>query len=103
MMSVAFKAENKDLLVEALKATDYPFRYVGKAIEIRTPGGMITLDLAAETASLSGSDTNFLQEALNKLKRAYSMEALKVIARKRHWTIKTKADNKLAGVLQRRN
>lgn len=102
-MSVAFKAENKDLLVEALKAIDYPFRYIGNKIEVRTPGGMITLDLAAETASLSGQDTKFLQEALNKLKRSYSMEAIKVIAKKQHWTLKTKASNKMAGVLQRRN
>lgn len=106
-MSVSFKAQNEDMLVAALNGHQdtrtWSFRKVGKMIEVQTNNGSITLDLAAETASLRGQDTSKLQADLNELKRAYSMEAVKVIARRQHWTLKTQPANKMKGVLQRRN
>jgi hypothetical protein len=100
-MSVTFKAQNAELLLEAVKSLGLRFT-AGRKINITTRSGRIIIDLDAETAELSGSSTTLVQNDLNELKRAYSMEALKVIARKQHWSLKSKPSNKMAGVLQRR-
>jgi hypothetical protein len=100
-MSVSFKAQNIDLLLEALK--NWQFRRVGQIIRINTTGGEIDIDLASETATLRGANTTVLQSELNALKRAYSMEAIKVMTKKQHWTLKIQSTNKMAGTLLRRN
>lgn len=100
-MSVAFKAQNEDLLVAALNELNWEFQKIGQKITISSLG--ITLDLAAEQASLSSSDLKGVQDKLNILKRAYAMEGIKKLARKQHWSIKLKAGSATQGVMQRRN
>jgi len=100
-MSVAFKAQNEDLLIAALNELDWKFQKIGRKISILGQG--IVLDLATEQAVLTGAGLQVAQDNLNQLKRAYAMEAVKQLTRKQHWSIKLKAGSATAGELQRRN
>ena len=101
-----FKAENLDLLMQALQATGWTFRQIGQNIECNTQNGQITLNLTGGKAQLRGSNLQRLQDDLNTLKRGYSLESVKVMQKKQHWTLKMDSEQQPKSVklkLLRRN
>ncbi len=86
MISVKFKAGYRDLLMKAITAT-------GMVHEVRADGkidlnqGSCVLDLEKGTAEMRRA----FQSQLNRLKRAYSNEAIKLVAKTNLWMNKTTA------------
>ena len=82
-VTVEFKAANKSLLLTALKAAGHKYSVNGNTVA--TAGGIV-IDLANQTAT-GGNST-----MLNKLKQAYSREAVKATAKKFGWATKTQGN-----------
>ena len=86
-ISVEFHAENKELLMKALKS-------LGWKHEIRTDGKVsidyntIVLDLEKGKAEME----SYQQDRLNQLKRAYSQQAIAAACKQNLWMNKTAGD-----------
>jgi len=93
-MSVEFKAQHKDLLIEAIKKLGWEreMRLVGDTVIVR---GM-RVDLKTQKAEIS--EGRMYNDRLNELKRAYSSAALDRVAKRNRWSRKAKDKNK--GVLR---
>ena len=84
LISVEFKAANKELLLSALKKLNWKYK-IDKNI-ITTNG--INIDLKAQTA------VSYDSNLINKLKREYSIEAIKKATTTKQWTMrKNKQEN----------
>jgi len=95
-MSVDFHAKHRALLEQAIDALGWQRVDAGESLVVRSPQwGQMTLDLAAQRATLRTAD----QDMLNRLKQQYSMEAIKRAAKLQGWQVKTKGQMK--GVLRR--
>ena len=82
-VSVEFKAENRKLLADAIRATG--MEVTGSTDKVITLGyGAIELNLATGKAEIREGQ----QGHLNQLKRAYSAEAIKAAAKKCQWGVK---------------
>lgn len=87
-MSVEFVAKHIDLLEKALQAAKFKYTINGNIVTI--DNGAIKIDLKAEKAEIQysyGTSKNKLQEKLNVLKKAYSVEALKKAALMNGWSM----------------
>ena len=87
-VSVEFKAENRQLLDAAIKATGMRI-WKHDADVVNLEYGKIILDLKAGTARIEDG----CQDRLNELKRAYSKECVKAAAKKTAWAIKWSGQN----------
>jgi hypothetical protein len=86
-MSVEFKVAHRKLLERALKALGWTFNINALLNEVvaipKSFGSPITINLATGKATLIEEQ----QLNLNSLKRAYSKEALRQVARLNSWTL----------------
>ena len=81
-MSVEFKAENRQLLNQAIKAMNVLAMDDNEGL--RLWGGAVVLNLKAGTATVREG----YQDQLNALKRQYSKECVKAAAKKMQWAVK---------------
>ena len=88
-VSVEFRAENRTLLGAAIKAVDAETRLLADG-RYALYGGAIKLDLANGKAEVEEG----YQFLLNKLKQAYSREAVKAAAKRCQWGVKFTGVNK---------
>lgn len=80
---------NKDLLEQALKSLGLAYSIKNENIAIYTPAGTISIENGKATLPDNA------QEWLNRIKRAYSMKNIELVAKKYKFSITTKADGKL--------
>jgi hypothetical protein len=92
--SVEISIKNVDLFKSVLeKLGYYVFMTDDKNfLSVNKEGvNRITFNLKTQTAQVG----RYQQERLNEMKRAYSLEVVKQIAKKKKWAIKMKAKNKM--------
>lgn len=82
-VSVEFKADNRQLLDAAIKATGMMIWQHDTDV-INLEYGSVILDLTTGTAKIQDG----YQDKLNELKRAYSKECVKAAAKKAAWNVK---------------
>jgi len=92
-VSVVFKVENVDLLIQALRELDYVGQRNGDTLYV----GAFTFDLVKGTVDYR--DRAGYADKLNAIKRGYSYAAIDAVAKKRKWIHKQTAENK--GTLRR--
>jgi hypothetical protein len=83
-VSVEFQVKHLDLLAKAAASLGYDYSRVGNLITLTAPRDTININLSASTATASN------QQAVNKLKQAYSLEALKVASKLGGWQLQLK-------------
>jgi len=88
LVSVEFKAKHVNVLEAAAKALGWSFSQRGVMAYV---GSDIRIDLESQRAIVSRS----YQNEVNRLKVAYSTEAVKLAAKKKKWFVKQKAAQKL--------
>jgi hypothetical protein len=98
--TVEFKADNRDMLEEALKATGLNYTRYGSRFTVYSSGGTINLGEGTE-ASLRGNNTRGLTADLNAIKRAYSGQILQKAAKKNRWVTKFTDEKKTKGLFLR--
>lgn len=86
-MSVEFRAENLELLKRALDAVGLAYSVNDQTVT----AGRIVLDLAAGKATFP----SYAQATVNKLKQAYSVEAVKAAAKAKGWSVKAQSPTKM--------
>ena len=89
LMSVSFNVQSKDLLLEALRSLELTHVVHGERIVVT--GGRLDIDLKQGRVQLDRSEYNLL----NKIKRQYSREVVKVVAQKKKWILKTQTSRKM--------
>jgi hypothetical protein len=87
VISVEFKAGNSAVLLKAIDSLGFDHFEHGNTVSINR--GSIVIDLAKGTAVFA----DYYQDSVNKLKQAYSREAIKVAAKKFAWATKTQGNN----------
>ena len=80
LVSVEFKAENKDLLFKALDSLFINFNFNEKYKEVTFRNGYIDL----KNNEITCESTSFA----NSIKRAYSLKAIESIAKQKRWIMK---------------
>lgn len=82
-VTVEFRAENKRLLEAAVEELGWKLwkNPKGKWL-VKTPQGGITLDLKSGNAEFD----DYLQGTVNKLKRSYSKQVVKKVAKLQGWS-----------------
>ena len=88
MVSVEFKAKYINILRDAAKLLQWSFNERGD--NVVSVNGML-IDLTSEQARIA----DYRQDDLNKLKRTYSIAAVKELAKKKKWVAKVKGVNKI--------
>jgi len=98
-MSVEFQAKHKDLLEKAILKLGWQLKYIdnGKSIVVGEPSTSFTIDLANKKATILSSQ----QSQLNRLKQAYSQQAVQKVAQLNKWQMRASANNPMKGVLIR--
>jgi len=86
-ISVEFKAENRDLLEDAVKSLGWSFRKLGNGVYQVND---MTLDLNQGKAEIGTNQ----QSNLNRLKVAYSQAAVRKVAKQKGWQCKFDAPTK---------
>lgn len=94
-MSVEFKAEHVDLLIDALEALGYRYLYNEGQAYIDVLTGRFTIHLDTQKVKYPEEAIN----TVNKLKQEYSLQALQRVAAKKKWFIKQQS--KTSGVIRR--
>lgn len=86
LVTVEFKAENKELLTKSLKDIGMWFQeYPNRKNIIYLSDGQI--DLERQTISIP----DYFAHKINELKRKYSENVVRMIAAKKKWIVKEKA------------
>jgi hypothetical protein len=86
-VSVKFQAKHINLLEKALSKLEMPFEMGadGKLVVFAQWGEQIVIDLELGQAKFARD----LQDTVNQIKRAYSEQALIVVAKKKKWLLKS--------------
>ena len=87
-VTVEFKAQNVDMLEQALKASQMTYKRNGNYFTIYN--GIVNIDVDAQAVSYSAGNESFV----NRIKVAYSTEVVKAVAAKKNWILKQNANNK---------
>ena len=85
-MSVEFKVAHRDLLERALKALGWSY-HINSLNEVVTIPGYFDAPITVNLLTGKATITEGQQANLNILKRAYSKEALRQVARLNSWTL----------------
>jgi len=103
ILSVEFKARNRELLKRAINAIDYDAVEVGENIirvvgRARSHGRNVTgtrIEINLETGLARMTDAKTNQDLLNELKRSYSRTTIEELARKKKWIARAKSSNEI--------
>jgi hypothetical protein len=87
LVSVEFKAQHKDLLIQALNEVGLEFRVSENRIVV---AGEIKIDLDRQEVRCP----EVLRGTVNEIKRKYSEVVLKKVAGKKRWSVKNTGTNK---------
>ncbi len=87
-VSVTFKVAHVDLLRKAAESLGYDYSKIGNTVTLSSLGAVVKVDLVKGVA-LAQSQT-----LVNALKRAYSLQAVKLAARLGGWQLKAASDSK---------
>ena len=89
--TLEFKAENIDLLKEALESLGYNYEiYELRGETYCSIRGGIELNLTRGQATVS----DYNRDRLNRVKQEYSWKAVEKVAKKKKWFLKKKAEKK---------
>ena len=89
-VSIEFTNKHKDPLLAALKAEGLAYSDNNRG-KIYLDNDKLIIDLENQTATVRNND----YDLLNRIKRGYSREAIKEVAKKKKWLLKQQVDGKL--------
>jgi len=89
IITVAFKAKNRDLLIKALTTVNSSY--------FDSSRRRISIEQAADLIIKTGEVNTFRSNILNKLSQEYTREAVRFATKKKKWAMKvnTKNQNKI--------
>jgi len=90
MMTVEFKAENRELLKKALDSLGWNITENEESIHT----DRFTINLKTQKVTVESSNMYYV----NELKKQYSLEAIKKVTSLKKWTLQTKGQNKYQAV-----
>ena len=91
-ITVEFIAKNKSNLIKALKNGGFTYTENGDIITVMGHGGNFTIDLKNERVDMLDRRSNY--DAMNILKRQYSEETVRDLAKSKMWSY-NKTKNKI--------
>jgi len=89
LYSVEFKATNINILISALKSLQWDYDINDNIVYI---GSSLRINLDTQKAETNN------QDLVNRLKRQYSKESVKIAAKKKGWILQKKSENQYIAV-----